>query len=194
MLALIARICRKISAKHACSGGSLIIIVMGVSGSGKSTVGRALADRLGVPFFEGDDFHSEANVQKMSAGIALTDVDRVPWVAVMASALNAHARSGGAAGTEDMVGVLACSALTRFVRAELRAQLQPPCSFVHLAADRQTIQARLDTRAGHFMKSTLCDSQFAALQEPEDALRVRADRPVSEIVEQLLRQLRSHKK
>ncbi len=172
----------------------MIIIVMGVSGSGKSTVGRALADRLGVPFFEGDDFHSEANVQKMSAGIALTDVDRAPWVAAMAIALNAHARSEWAAGTEDLVGVLACSALTRFVREALRLQLQPPCTFVHLVVDRQTVQSRLDGRAGHFMKSTLCDSQFAALQEPEDALLVRADRPVSEIVDQLLRQLRSDKK
>ncbi len=166
---------------------------MGVSGSGKSTVGRALADRLGVPFFEGDEFHSEANVQSMSAGIALTDVDRAPWVAAMAAGLNARAIGDGDEGRGGFFGVLACSALTRSVREALRLQLQPPCTFVHLVVDRQTVQSRLDGRAGHFMKSTLCDSQFAALQEPEDALRVKADRPVSEIVDQLLRQLRSHK-
>lgn len=161
----------------------MIIVVMGVSGSGKSTVGAGLAARLGIPFFEGDAFHPEANVIKMSNGIPLTDSDRRPWVAAMADAVNAGALPSSTGA------VLACSALTRFVRGELCARIHQPCVFVHLCGDKALIHARLERRPAHFMKPGMLDSQFAALETPEDCLSIPVDRSAGEIVEEIERRL-----
>ncbi|HEX5661754.1 MAG TPA: gluconokinase [Polyangiales bacterium] len=127
------------------------IVVMGVSGSGKSVVGEALAARLGVPFVDGDSLHSAENVAKMASGTALTDVDRAPWLDAVGAWLAAHQ------------GVVACSALRRTYRDRLRA-FAPAARFVQLNVDPQLLKARLDTRQHHFMPSTLLRSQLAIFE------------------------------
>ncbi|OXR40771.1 Gluconokinase [Nocardia cerradoensis] len=136
------------------------VVVMGVSGTGKSTVGRLLADRLGIPFADADDLHSPANIAKMSAGIALTDEDRAPWLAAVGRWL--HDRMG-----EETGGVIACSALKRSYRDTLRTAA-PGVFFVHLTADREELLARVTGRRGHYMPVALVDSQLQTL-EPLDA-------------------------
>ncbi len=133
----------------------MIIVVMGVSGSGKTTVGRALAERLGVPYAEGDDFHPPANREKMAAGRPLTDEDRWPWLRIIGKWITEHANTGG---------VVTCSALKRAYRNLLRDAAPGAVRFLHLAGDRELIAARIGARAGHFMPAKLLDSQFADLQ------------------------------
>jgi gluconokinase len=133
----------------------VIIVVMGVSGSGKSTVGRMLAERLGVPYAEGDDFHPAANVAKMAAGQPLTDEDRWPWLRSLADWIAGHAGTGG---------VITCSALKRAYR-DVLASAGTPVWFLHLAGEREVIAARLAGRSGHFMPAALLGSQFADLEQ-----------------------------
>jgi len=149
------------------SGGSMVIVVMGVSGSGKSSVGRALADALGWPFFDGDDFHPPENVAKMAAGTPLTDADRWPWLDALAAKVAAVLAQGGHA-------VLACSALRAAYRDRIAAGArgEGDVRFVYLKGDRATIAARLASRRHRYMPATLLDSQFATLEEPADALAV----------------------
>lgn len=128
------------------------IVVMGVTGSGKTTVGVALAKRLGVPFGEADDFHPRANVDKMSAGVPLDDDDRRPWLLAIGEWLAEHP---GAVAT--------CSALKRAYRDLLRERA-PNVVFVHLDGGRETVRRRVASRSGHFMPESLVDSQFAALE------------------------------
>ncbi|MET7681798.1 gluconokinase [Streptomyces sp. NPDC005423] len=127
---------------------------MGVAGTGKTTIGPLLAARLGVPYAEGDDFHPQPNIAKMSAGVPLTDDDRWPWLDAIGSW--AHARAG-------LGGVVSCSALKRSYRDRLRAAA-PGVVFVHLTGDRALIEGRMAHRRGHFMPTALLDSQFATLQ------------------------------
>jgi gluconokinase len=141
----------------------MIVVVMGVSGCGKTTVGRALAAALGWPFFDGDDFHPEANVARMAAGIALTDDDRWPWLDRMAAEMRAVQAGGGNA-------VLACSALRQAYRDRLAAA--GDVRFVHLVGDADTIGARLAARQHRYMPPTLLASQFATLEAPPDAITV----------------------
>ncbi|MEV1011015.1 gluconokinase [Streptomyces sp. NPDC049881] len=139
---------------------------MGVSGSGKSTVGELLADRLGVPYADADDFHSPANIAKMSAGTPLTDEDRWPWLDAIGAWAAGRAADGGA--------VVTCSALKRAYRDRLRAAA-PGLFFVHLDGSRELIAGRMAAREGHFMPGALLDSQLAALeplQEDERGARV----------------------
>lgn len=142
----------------------MIIIVMGVSGCGKSTVARALADQLGWPFFDADDYHPAANIQKMSSGIPLNDADRQPWLERLRDLLAGEERAGRSA-------VLACSALKERYRAVLRAGA-PDVRFVHLEGTRAEIEVLMGRRTGHFMKPGMLDSQFAALEPPADALTI----------------------
>ena len=134
-----------------------VVVVMGVAGTGKTTVGPRVADRLGVPYAEGDDFHPEANIAKMSAGTPLTDEDRRPWLDAIGRW--AHERAG-------LGGVVSCSALKRSYRDRLRASA-PGVVFVHLTGDRKLIEDRMAHRQGHFMPTALLDSQFATLQPLE---------------------------
>ncbi|MFE3544705.1 gluconokinase [Nocardia sp. NPDC059177] len=127
---------------------------MGVSGCGKSTVGVLLAERLGLPYAEGDDFHPDANIAKMAAGIPLTDADRAPWLDLVAGWLHQHEIAGG---------VAACSALRRVYRDRLRAGAAETY-FVQLAVDRAELVRRLSNRHGHFMPTTLLDSQLDTLE------------------------------
>ncbi|MGW4641671.1 gluconokinase [Sphaerisporangium sp. NPDC004334] len=127
---------------------------MGVTGSGKTTVGAALAQRLRVPFADADDFHSPASIAKMSAGIPLDDDDRLPWLRSIGAWLAAHAAGGG---------VVSCSALKRSYRDVLR-EAAPQVCFVHLAGDQQVVSRRVAGRPGHFMPASLVASQFATLE------------------------------
>jgi len=150
----------------------VIVVLMGVSGSGKTTVGKLLAAALGWPFYEGDAYHPAANVEKMSRGEPLTDADREPWLAALATLIRGLAADGRPA-------VLACSALKEAYREELRA---PEVVFVWLRGDEATIRARLLARHGHFMKADLLASQLATLEEPKDAIAVDVDAPPEALV------------
>ncbi|MCI1191818.1 gluconokinase [Calidifontimicrobium sp. SYSU G02091] len=158
------------------------VIVMGVAGCGKSSLGRALAASLGRPLIEGDDFHPPANVAKMRAGVALTDADRAGWLDALADALRAH--PGGA--------VLTCSALKRSYRDRLRAAA-PGVRFVHLTLDRDEALRRVTARAAeHLFPPALVDSQFEALEPPlhESAvLTLDATRPLVELTAHAVRWL-----
>jgi len=135
-----------------------LYVVMGVSGSGKTVIGSALARSLGVEFVEGDDFHPEENVKRMASGIALTDEDRAPWLRSIAARLRAAKDAGTGL-------VVSCSALKRSYRDLLRAEAGD-VRFIFLRGDRALIAERLAMRSGHFMPPSLLDSQFASLEEP----------------------------
>jgi len=142
----------------------VVLVLMGVSGSGKTTVAQIIAERLRWPFEEGDALHPPANVAKMAAGHPLTDEDRAPWLAKVADWVDARLDAGES-------GVITCSALKRKYR-ELIDRRGERVEFVYLHGSRELIATRLATRQGHFMPSSLLDSQFATLEEPA------ADEPV----------------
>jgi len=139
----------------------VIVVVMGVSGSGKTVVGQALASDLGWPFFDADDFHPKENVAKMAAGTPLTDTDRWPWLDRLAAEMKAIEERGANA-------VLACSALRQAYRD--RISRAGNVRYVHLAGDHDTIAARLAARKHHYMPPTLLASQLATLEAPTDAI------------------------
>jgi gluconokinase len=152
-----------------------LVVVMGVSGSGKSTVGAALARRLDVPFADADDFHPPANIAKMAAGTPLDDADRHPWLEAIGEWLAAHERTGG---------VVSCSALKRRYRDQLRRHA-PGLELLHLHGRHDVIAGRQAARPGHFMPTSLLGSQFATLEPlapDEPGVVVDVDRTVEEIV------------
>jgi len=134
------------------------IVLMGVSGAGKSTIGAALAERIGCPYRDADSFHPAANVAKMSAGTPLTDADRWPWLDAIAAWIEERRRAGSP-------GVVSCSALRRAYRDRLIGA-HHDVRLVYLRGSKALIGARLAERRGHFMPTSLLDSQFAALEEP----------------------------
>jgi len=148
---------------------------MGAAGSGKTTVGRALADGLGWPFVDADDLHSPSNIARMRRGVALTDADRAPWLAAV------HDRIARAIDRRERL-VVACSALRQAYRDVLRGRLRT-IRFVYLRASEPVLRARLEHRRGHFVDETLLASQLATLEEPVDALTVEAALPVERVVE-----------
>jgi gluconokinase len=154
---------------------------MGVSGSGKSTIGALLAADLGCTFLEGDSFHPVANIQKMSKGIPLTDQDRAPWLA----AIRVRLKESFARG-ENLV--IACSALKQQYRDYLSART--PVTWVYLKGSEEMIRSRLEHRQEHFMKAKMLASQFADLEEPTSAIVVDISPPAEAIEEQILPQLR----
>ncbi|MBB4066632.1 gluconokinase [Gellertiella hungarica] len=161
-------------------------VIMGVSGSGKSSVGEALSAAMDVPYADGDDLHPAENIARMSAGIPLTDEDRWPWLRAVGEALRAHAG--------DMI--IGCSALKRRYRDCIRQAAGEPVTFIHLDGPRGLIEARMQDRRGHFMPASLLDSQFAALERPdadEDAVTVSIDQPVEGIVADILISLAARK-
>jgi gluconokinase len=163
----------------------LIIVVMGVSGSGKSTIGALLAGELRCPYAEADDFHPLANVEKMAAGQPLTDEDRMPWLAAIGAWMDEQIEAGRTA-------VVSCSALRRAYRDRLRAG-RPEIQIVYLRGDRDLIAARLATRHGHFFHAEMLDTQFAVLEEPtpdEDVLVVSIGGTPQEIVADILTRLK----
>jgi gluconokinase len=165
----------------------LIIVVMGVSGAGKTTVGKLLAAELGWPFYDADDFHSQANVRKMQAGVALTDADRAGWLDALATHIARLERCGTSA-------VIACSALKRAYRARLRgvadaAGTAPAVRFVYLKGSPNLIRKRLASRVHHFMPPALLASQFETLEEPATALTVDVAAPPAAIVRRIRAEL-----
>ena len=137
-----------------------LYVIMGVSGSGKTTIGTALARALDVPFVEGDQLHPRANVERMARGIPLTDEDRQPWLIAIAQRLQEADRTGSGL-------VIACSALKRSYRDLLRSRGSAKIRFVYLRGDQSLVADRLKSRHGHFMPASLLESQFAALEEPD---------------------------
>jgi gluconokinase len=163
------------------------VIVMGVSGCGKSSVGEALAALLGLPFIEGDVLHPVSNVEKMAAGIPLTDEDRWPWLTVIGERMaDALARGEGI--------IVSCSALKRIYRDHLRAATGGRLSFVYLEGSRELLGLRMAARTGHFMPLGLLDSQLATLEVPTGepgVVTVSIDQPVEGIVADALEGLRT---
>jgi gluconokinase len=159
----------------------MVIILMGVTGSGKTTVGLALAESLGWQFVDADDFHPPANVAKMRAGIPLDDADRAPWLASLHDAIGDWLQS-------DTNVVLACSALKQAYREKLI--VSPEVRLVYLRGSPELISQRLAQRYGHYMDPNLLASQFATLEEPEEAIVVDVDAEVPEIVSTIRKALR----
>jgi gluconokinase len=157
--------------------------LMGVSGSGKSTIAHALVALTGWNFAEGDDYHSEANRTKMHAGIPLTDEDRIPWLNTLHEVLLGWLHSG-------VSGVLTCSALKQSYRDLLAKDLPSgSCHFVLLDAPVAVLEARMHQRPGHFMNPGLLESQLDTLEMPHDALRVDATDPPETVARRILSQL-----
>ncbi len=157
----------------------MILIITGVSGVGKTTVGAVLAERLGWAFRDADNFHPQANVEKIRHGIPLTDADRLPWLAALRELIRA-------AGDTGMV--LACSALKQSYRDYLR-EGREDVALVFLKGNHTLIEKRLEGRKGHFAGPGILDSQFNDLEEPEDALVVDASRDPESIVEEIINSL-----
>jgi gluconokinase len=161
----------------------MIAILMGVTGTGKTTIGKLLSERTGWQFAEGDDYHSEANKQKMHAGIPLDDNDRAPWLAALHELLYGWHQRGES-------GILACSALKQSYRDTLTAGIPAEaCRFVLLQVSREHIAERLAHRANHYMNPALLDSQFATLEVPSDALTVSAEGAPEETVRLIVKGL-----
>ena len=150
------------------------VVVMGVAGCGKSTLGKALAEALKLPFHDADDYHPQSNIAKMQSGAPLTDEDRWPWLSTLAQLLQ-----------EPMV--LACSALKASYRDKLSNGTDP--AFIFLKISPETAERRLRARPGHFMPTSLVESQFATLEEPADAFTIDAERDLEHCIRQCLREL-----
>lgn len=142
-----------------------VVLLMGVSGSGKTTVGRLLSNRLGWDFWDADDFHPAENVRKMAAGIPLDDRDRLPWLKRLSRLIERIVQG------RQRPAVVACSALKRDYRARLApSEVRSAVLTVFLRGDKEVIRARLQSRSNHFMPADLLESQFQALEEPEGAI------------------------
>jgi len=154
----------------------VIVVVMGVTGVGKTTIGHLVADDFGWAFLDADDFHPSANVAKMRSGVPLTDADREPWLTALRAEIDARLARGESA-------VLACSALKQSYRDRLQAG--DAVRFVHLQGDAALIRARLLARSGHYMDPGLLASQFAALEDPKGAIVVDIAAPPREIASRI---------
>jgi len=160
---------------------SFVIIVMGVSGVGKTTIGQALASQIDATFAEGDSYHPEVNVEKMRSGIPLTDDDRWPWLDHLRDEIDGWLRDGKRV-------VLTCSAL----KSSYRTRLQPKdgdVHFVHLNANQRDIEERLSARKGHYMPASLLESQFDTLEPPKDAIIIDAAGTIEVILDELEQKL-----
>ena len=158
------------------------VILMGVSGCGKTAVGIRLANELGWPFYDGDDFHPRENVEKMSNGIPLDDEDRTQWLAALHEMIVTHL-------AQDQSMLMACSALKQKYRDQL-AGGNTGTVFVYLKGDFDLIFERMRVRSGHYMKAEMLRSQFDALEEPNDALLVDVNQSLDVIVDQIITELR----
>lgn len=160
------------------------LVIMGVAGSGKTTLAEVLADRLGRPYAEADDFHPAANVQKMAAGIALTDDDRWPWLRALRDWLTEQSRAGRSS-------IVTCSALRSAYR-DVLGEAEGRVRFVHLTAAPEVIGDRLATRVGHFMPATLLPSQLGSLEplrDSEDGVTIVVDAPPDAVADRVLEAL-----
>lgn len=161
----------------------MIVILMGVSGSGKTTVGRHLAEKLGWPLLDADDFHPPANIEKMSRGVPLEDGDRWPWLDRINAVLAERQQRAESA-------LLACSALKQVYRDRLSKGIPDP-RWIYLKGNFDLIRERLEARKGHYMKAGLLESQFATLEEPGNALSVDIDGTPDAIADSILLRLQA---
>ena len=162
----------------------MIVIVFGVSGAGKTTLGRMLADELGWKFYEGDDFHAQASIDKMHAGVPLTDEDRRPWLECLRGLIERCLAA-------KQNGILTCSALKKSYRSYLRVNEE--VQFVYLRGSYELVANQLRQRHGHFMNPELLRSQFATLEEPEPAegvIAIELGRSPRELVDEIKKKLR----
>jgi len=160
---------------------AMAIVLMGVSGCGKSSVGEELSQVLNWPLYDGDDFHPQANVDKMAQGFPLNDDDRQPWLERLHALIVEHLDRG-------QYLLVACSALKEKYRQILRGSREN-VKFVHLTGSFELIYARVQQRNEHYMKAEMLKSQFADLEEPQNALSVSIDQPVSQIVTEIIENL-----
>lgn len=158
----------------------MLIIVTGVSGTGKTTIGLSIAEALDLPFFDADNFHPKENIAKMSQGLPLNDADRMPWLHALATRLVESERSGGA--------VLACSALKESYRQILH--VNEDVRWIHLKGDRELIWRRMLARKNHYMKAGMLDSQFSTWEEPSYGLKLNICQTPEEMLAEALRYLR----
>ena len=156
----------------------MVIILIGVAGSGKTTVGKLLAKTLGWSFYDGDDFHSKENIQKMSRGISLTDVDRWPWLESIREFID---------GRDEQM-VFACSALKKSYRDKLR-ESSKKLEFIYLKGSKEVILERIEQRKGHFAHSDILDSQFRDLEEPQNTLTEDITENPGQIVSDIIKLL-----
>nr|WP_297788134.1 gluconokinase [uncultured Allomuricauda sp.] len=160
--------------------GKTVIVVMGVSGSGKTEIGKLLSAKLSRPFFDGDDFHPEANIKKMSSGNALNDEDRKEWLIQLNKLAIKHRHSGA---------IIACSALKKNYRSMLRAGMGNCMVFVYLNGSFELIKSRLEKRKGHFMPLELLKSQFDTLEPPTKEITVSIEETPEKIIENIIKHL-----
>ena len=157
------------------------VVVMGVAGSGKTTVGELLAQQLGWSFYDADAFHPPENIEKMANGIPLNDIDRAPWLTALHSLISTSLR-------ENRPAVLACSALKESYRQRL-LEKNDGVQIVYLKGSYDLLWSRLSHRKDHYMKPQMLQSQFETLEEPENALTVDVSMPVNSLVNEILKQL-----
>ena len=160
-----------------------LIVLMGPSGCGKSTIGAALSKHRDWSMVEGDDYHPQANKDKMAAGIALTDDDRKEWLASLKTAI---------ARLDHDTAILACSALTPYVQSALKTGTSRSVKFVFLDVPKDDLSQRLQIRSDHFMPSSLLSSQLDALDVPQGAIRIAANNPVHQIIDNILTALENN--
>lgn len=158
-----------------------VIYIMGVAGSGKSTIGRRLSEAIGVPFFDGDDFHPQTNIDKMASGQALNDEDRKAWLESIINFVKKQLPKNSL--------IIACSALKQIYREQLEKGIENQTQWVYLKGDYNLIFQRMQQRKDHFMPSNLLTSQFETLEEPDHALVVSIDLAPEQIIEQISKQL-----
>jgi len=155
----------------------MIIVIMGVTACGKSTIGKLLADRLALPFIEADDFHSEENILKMSKGIPLNDEDRTPWLELLSQVLQSHQEKGA---------ILACSALKENYRKILQQGLQEKIIWIYLEGSEEVTRKRMAGRKGHFMPEKLLESQIRTLEKPSYAYCFSIEKKPETIVSEIM--------
>ena len=160
--------------------GKTVIMVMGVSGSGKTEIGKLLSEELSRPFYDGDDFHPEANIKKMSLGNPLNDEDRKDWLIQLNKLALKHRHSGA---------IIACSALKKNYRSILRAGMGNYMTFVYLNGSFELIKSRLEKRKGHFMPIDLLKSQFESLEPPSKEITVSIEETPSTIIKKIKKEL-----
>ena len=163
-------------------GDSKIYFIMGVSGCGKSTIGNLLSDELKIPFYDGDDYHSETNVKKMASGQPLTDDDRMDWLLSL-NEIALNRREKGA--------IIGCSALKESYRKILENNLENDVNWIYLSGSFDEVMSRLNQRKGHFMPAALLKSQFETLEIPGNAIKVSINQSAGQIVKRILELIES---
>jgi carbohydrate kinase (thermoresistant glucokinase family) len=155
------------------------IVIMGVSGCGKSTVGKVLSNNTGIPFFDADDYHPQSNIDKMQSGIPLTDKDRLPWLETLHKLIQTQQQRAGI--------ILACSALKRDYRTIMDSSNE--VKFIYLEVSQEELVRRLNTRNNHYMPASLLDSQLATLELSEEVITVNGELSITELINQIRQKL-----